>query len=110
MLPLSATVCELGATSVTMSKTRDITILFNDEKSMVVVNSLYLRKGFLRAIKLNSPVILYLNKAMAGGEFYQYITGRNFIEKDDIIIILPNGLKPDENTKNQILQSARNLF
>ena len=110
LLPLSTTIQRLGAASVTMSKAKDITIVYNDVKIMIMANSSIVRKGFLRSIRLKTPVVLYLNKAMAGGEFYQCITGRNYIEKNGMIIILPSGTGIDKYMEEQLLESAGELF
>jgi len=109
LLPLGTTVQRLGATSVTMDKGKDITIVYNNEKSMVMTNTSMIRWGF-RLTRLNTPVVLYLNKAMAGGEFYRSITGRNYIEKDGKIIILPSGAAPGSSMEKQLLEVAGKLF
>ncbi|MEL7655969.1 MAG: glycerophosphodiester phosphodiesterase family protein [Bacillota bacterium] len=109
LLPLNTTLKNLGASSVTMSRTRDVSIVYNNDKYMVVVNSYIIRKGF-QTTRINSPVVLYLNKAMAGGEFYRCITGRSFIEKDDTIVILPEGVKADSAAEKQIIKAAGTLF
>jgi len=109
LLPLSTTVQRLGADSVTMSRTKDITIVFNKEKSMIMANSSIVRKGF-RLTRLKTPVVLYLNKAMAGGEFYRSITGRDYIEEDGRILLLPDGVKTDKDMDKQLLEAAGKLF
>ncbi|HVI40427.1 MAG TPA: glycerophosphodiester phosphodiesterase family protein, partial [Anaerovoracaceae bacterium] len=109
VLPLSTTVRRLGASSVSMDSTKDITIIFNKEKSMIMANSSIIRKGF-QLTRLKTPVMLYLNKAMAGGEFYKGITGRDYIESDGRIILLPDGVKPDKEMEKQLLQSVGKLF
>ncbi len=109
LLPLNTTAKELGAVSVTMNQSKDISILYREERSQVMVDSCLIRKGY-RITKIKTPVVLYLNKAMAGGELYQCITGRTYFEKDGMLVILPKGIKSDENQKNQILKSVKNLF
>jgi len=99
----------LGADSVTMSKGKDFTIIYNKEKSMIMANSNIIRRGF-RLTRLKTPVVLYLNKAMAGGEFYRCITGRNYLERDGKIIILPSGAEPDNDMEMQLLEAAGKLF
>lgn len=109
MLPLGTTLQRLGASSVTMSKGKDITILHNGEKSMIMANTSILRKGF-RLTRLKTPVVLYLNKSMAGGEFYREVTGRAYLEKDGMVILLPDAAEPDGALKAQLLQAADKLF
>jgi len=109
MLPLSATLQYLGASSVTMDKGRDISIVFHKEKSMIMADTNIVRKGF-RLTRLRFPVTLYLNKAMAAGEFYRCVTGRNFIENSDTIILLPEGANPGKTTEKLLLDAAGSLF
>ncbi len=110
LMPLSTTAQCLGADSVTMSRDNDISIINNNEKSMIMINSSLLRKGFARPVKMSMPVVLYLNKAMASGEFYKHLTGRNFIEKEDLIIFLPHKMKIASGMENSIINAANNLF
>jgi len=109
LLPLEATMKQLGASSVSMSKTKDISIAYQNDTYFIMANSSILRKGFQSA-RIGTPVLLYLNKAMAGGELYQQITGRNFIQLDDILIILPEGISKNNINQKQIIQSAGLLF
>lgn len=109
LLPLATTIQRLGADSVTMNSGKDITIIYNNEKSMIQANTSIIRKGF-RLSRLKTPVVLYLNKAMAGGEFYKEITGGDYLEKDGLIILLPGGSRPDEAWKDQLLKTAGKLF
>jgi hypothetical protein len=51
-----------------------------------------------------------MNKAMAEGEFYQYIAKRPCLEENDYIILLPKDCKPDAESKNQIFNAAQNLY
>ncbi|MDD3167876.1 MAG: glycerophosphodiester phosphodiesterase family protein [Eubacteriales bacterium] len=109
LLPLSTTLQRLGSSSVTMSKGRDITIIHNGEKSMIMANTGVLRRGF-RLTRIETPVILYLNKSMAGGELYREITGRAYLEKDGRIILLPDAEEPDGALKDLLLKTAGKLF
>jgi hypothetical protein len=109
LLPLGTTIQKLGADAVTMNKGKDITIMYNNEKSMVQANTSIIRRGF-RLTRLKAPVVLYLNKAMAGGEFYKEITGRDYLEKDGLIILLPGVARSDEAWKDQLLNTAGKLF
>jgi hypothetical protein len=109
MLPLADTLKRLGAYSVSMGGRRDITIVYHDEKYMIVAGTGILRNGF--AVKrLDYPVILYLNKAMAAGDFFRLITGRESIEREGIIILLPEGVKPGNDLKEQLFKAAEELY
>lgn len=108
-LPLSTSLQRLGADSVVMSRDKDITILYRQEKSMIMANSSIVRRGFI-ITRLKAPVTLYLNKSMAGGEFYRCITGREYLEKDGTIVILPDCVLPDEAVKKELLEAAGKLY
>lgn len=109
LLPLADTAQELGASSVTMSEAKDITVVYNAEKIKVMANAGVVRKGF-QVTWLNDPVTLYLDKAMAGGEFYRYMTGRNYYVEDGRIIIFPAGADPDKDMKRQLTDFIEKLF
>jgi Glycerophosphoryl diester phosphodiesterase len=109
LLPLGTTVQRLGASSVSMGRNRDISVVYNDKKTMIMADTGIVREGFM-ITRLNYPVILYLNKAMAGGEYYRCITGRNFIEQDGLIIILPKGENPDAGLARRLLEAAGKLY
>lgn len=109
LLPLNASIKELGATSVSMGQTKDISIAYNDSKYLVMVDSYFIRKGF-QSTKISYPVVLYLNKAMAAGEFYQCITGRSYLENENMIIILPKGVSLNKSEKEKILRAADMLY
>ena len=47
---------------------------------------------------------------MNGGEIYEHITDRDYIEQDNLIIILPKNVKINKSIENQIIQSAQRLF
>jgi len=108
-LPLGTSLEKLGADSVVMDRRKDIIISYHQEKSMIMANTGIVRRGF-QITRLNTPVTLYLNKAMAGGEFYRAITGRDYLEKDDKIIILPAGEQYGEAMKRELLDAAGKLF
>lgn len=109
-LPLSDTLKSLGASSVSMSGSLDITIVYQNEKYMIIANTSMVRKTYTRSVALKYPVVLYRDKAMATGEFFRHITGREFIEKDGLIIILPTGASVEKNFEKQLLQAAGMLF
>ncbi len=110
LLPLSDTLNRLGASSVSMSGRRDITIVYHDEKYMIMANSNMVRKTYTRSVSLKYPVVLYLNKAMAAGDFFRLITGRESIEKEGILILLPEGVNPGKDLKEQLLKTAGKLY
>ena len=109
LLPMSDTLRALGAESVIMGKSRDITIVYNHEKIMIMAETSIIRRGFM-ITRLNYPVTLYLNKAMAGGEFYRNITGRDSLERDGVTVILPSGAKSDMKLGEQLIAAAEKLF
>ncbi len=110
LLPLGATLEKLGASSVTMGRDKDIVIVYKDEKTRIMANTGIARKGFLRAVYLKHPVVLYLNRAIAAGEFYQYITGRNYIEKDGILILLPESVSLRGLPQEQLFKASETLY
>ncbi len=109
MLPLSTTLKQLGAESVSMGNTKDITVQFRNEKYMVMADTCLIRKGFI-ITRINMPVVLYLGRAMAGGEAIRIITGREYLEKDDLIILLPEGATTDTGLNAELIKAAGLLY
>lgn len=109
LLPLSTTFLELGASSVTMDKGNDIVIDYENQKTRTVVGSYIMRSGF-RSTKLTAPVKLYLNKTFASGEIYEKITGRPYIENQDVIVILPQGVASSKGMREELCRAAALLF
>jgi hypothetical protein len=106
---MSDTLRALGAESVSMDRSRDIAIVYNQEKIRIMAESCIVRRGFMIE-RLSYPVVLHLGKAMAGGEFYRNITGRDCLEKDGMIVILPASAKPDKKLGEQLIAAAGKLF
>jgi len=109
LLPLNTTAIELGATSVKMDKGRDMVITYDNQKIRAYINGYCIRNGF-RVGRIKTPVCLYLNKAMAGGEVYEYITGRSYIEKKDLVIIFPKSAVVNKYIEDQLIETAQRLF
>ena len=109
LLPLNTTAKRLGAASVTMDRSKDISVVLGPNRSMIMVDTSLARRGF-QITRLKSPVVLYMNKAMAEGEFYQYIAKRPCMEENDYIILLPKDCEPDTESKNQIFNAVQHLF
>lgn len=109
LLPLGVTAMELKAESVTMDKGRDVVITVNQEKYRSCIGSYMIRNGF-RVTRIRTPITLYLNKAMADGEIYQYLTGRDYLEADDLIVILPEHAGVSKEMESQLLAAAHKLY
>lgn len=110
LLPLSDTINRLGASSVSMGGRRDITVVYHNEKYTIMANSNMVMKVYTRSVSLKYPVVLYLNKAMAPGDFFGLVTGREAIEKEGVMILLPEGVNPDKTMKEQLLKAAGKLY
>lgn len=109
MLPVADTILELGADSVFMDHQRYITIAYKGEQIMAMPDAGFIRKDF-RINRMNTKVALYLNKAMAEGEFFKLVAGRNSVEKDGVIVILPVGMRADTELKNRLPEAACQLY
>ncbi len=47
---------------------------------------------------------------MAGGEFIETATGREYIQEEDLMIILPEGIKVPEKLKIKLAKTAELLY
>ena len=109
LLPLSTTLKYLGAASVSMDNQKDISVVFGKTRSLVMADTSLIRNGPW-ITRMNQPVTLYMNKAMAGGEFYQYIAGVTYLEEDGLILLIPGSFQPDKSSRHQMIQTAEQLF
>lgn len=109
MLPLLDTALALGAESVAMEKNRDLIIDVEGQSYRVMVNGPYLRQGS-QVLRLETPVSLYLNKAAADGAFFRTLMGRTMVEKDGLIIVLPEGAAVEKTQEEKLLSAAKELY
>lgn len=109
VLPLLDTALALGAESVTMEENRDMMINVDGQFYRAMVGGPYLRQG-PQAIALEKPVSLYLNKATADGAFFRTLTGRALVEKDGLLIVLPEGVKVEKQQAEKLLSAAKELY
>lgn len=109
LLPLSTAVKRLGAASVSMDNQKDISIVLDGTRNLIMADTNLIRNG-PRITRLKQPVVLYMNKAMAGGEFYQHIAGVTYIEEDDLILLVRGEIPPDKSSRYQMIQAAEKLF
>ncbi|QOX65378.1 hypothetical protein FRZ06_19470 [Anoxybacterium hadale] len=109
LLPLSTAVKRLGAASVSMDNRKDISIVLGETRNLIMADTNLVRNGPW-ITRLNQPVVLYMNKAMAGGEFYQHIAGVTYFEEGDLILLIPGEIHPDKRSRNQMVQTAEKLF
>lgn len=109
LLPLSTTLKYLGAASVSMDNQKDISVVFGKTRSLIMADTSLIRNGPW-ITRMNQPVVLYMNKAMAGGEFYQYIAGVTYLEEDGLILLIPGGFQPDKSSRHQMIRAAEKLF
>ncbi|MBR0599127.1 glycerophosphodiester phosphodiesterase family protein [Sinanaerobacter chloroacetimidivorans] len=109
LLPLSDTMTAFGAKSVSMNQGKDLAIEYGEDTYRIVVGSPYLRNGF-RITRVKNPVCLYLSKAMAPSELYQVITGRPYIERNDLVIFLPKNTKLTKEEERLLVDTAKKLY
>ena len=109
LLPVSTTAKLLGAASVTMDQRKDISVVLGETRYLIMADSSLLRTGY-QITKLKQPVVLYMNKAMAGGEFYQQVAGVTCIEAEDIILLIPGIFSTDRYGELQMIKTAERLF
>lgn len=68
-----------------------------------------------KSYKKNIPVLktkvqLYRNRAMANGPLYQELTGRQYVQQDGYLILLPVGTSVTEAQSQALLKIAKQLY
>lgn len=104
------TVIALGATNAYLSNiTKAMDIKYQEKDYQVSV------EGITKGYKQNIPVLktkvqLYRNRAMADGRLYQELTGRNYIQQNGYLIILPQGAAVNEFQQQALVEIAKQLY
>lgn len=68
-----------------------------------------------KSYKKNIPVLktkvqLYRNRAMANGPLYQELTGRQYVQQDGNLILLPACTSVTETQSQALLKIAKQLY
>lgn len=104
------TATALGASGVQMNgTTKAMEIIWQGKTCQAGIT------GTTRSYRSKIPVLqakvqLYRNRAMAGGDLYQELTGRSLIQQDGYLILLPKGTVVTEAEQQQLLEIARQLY
>ncbi|MFV0516337.1 MAG: glycerophosphodiester phosphodiesterase family protein [Aminipila sp.] len=109
IIPLADAINAIGAESITMDSGRYIYINIGQNRIVSQAYSNYVRKNTYNK-RISEPISLYRSKAMAGGEFIETATGREYIQEEDLMIILPEGIKVPEKLKIKLAKTAELLY
>jgi len=107
--PFAECIRAIGAESVYMDESRFVYVHFNGTRFMMQANTAFISRGFGSG-RLAAPMRLYRDKTMAQGEIYKFITGREYIDNQEIMILLPAGVKAAEIDDNELFEAAAALF
>lgn len=109
MIPLADTLTALGADNITLESNSRLIIDYKGQNYRVYVGNPSVMKGMTR-VDLQDPVTIYRQKAMASANTIEKITNRRYIESEDVTIILPEGVKVDQNLKTDLIKAVLPLF
>ncbi|WP_206458378.1 glycerophosphodiester phosphodiesterase family protein [Anaerovorax sp. IOR16] len=109
MVHLATIGTKLGATSVYMDNTKTMRITDKGKLYTSRVGSNALTRGGSRKV-LNQKMTLIQGRAYAAGVFYQEIFGRNYLDKDGVLILLPEGTVLEKKERQQVIDIAKKLF
>jgi len=107
--PFADCITACGAESVMMDLGRYVYVRYNGVRTMMQANTLFISRGG-KSSRLKTPLILIRDRTMASAEVYNYITGREYIENSDMMILLPENVKAGEVDKDDIFEAAEMLF
>jgi len=107
--PLAECMISVGADSVSMDSGRYVYVWYNGKRTMMQANTSYIRQG-VGSARLTTPLTIYRDKTMASGEIYKNITGRDFLDNQELMVLLPEGVKTPEIDAKEIFEAAYLLF
>ncbi|MCL1808762.1 MAG: hypothetical protein FWG42_03225 [Clostridiales bacterium] len=107
--PLSECMKAVGAESVTMDSGRYVYVYYGGSRTMMQAGTTYISRG-IGSSRLATPLVLYRNKTMAPGEAYKVITGREYLDNQELMVLLPDNVKASEVCAEEILEAAKWLF
>ncbi len=72
-------------------------------------------RGTTKSYRKNIPILkstiqLYRNRAMGDGQVYAELTGRDYIQENGYLILLPKGSKVTEVQREELLEIAQGLY
>lgn len=104
------TTMALGATSARMNdKTKAMDIKYQGkvyQAGIEGVTKYYQKNGTV----LKTKVQLYRNRAMANGPLYKELTGRNYVQQDGYLILLPKGVTLTDSQQKNMVEIAKQLY
>jgi len=109
MSPLAECIKAVGADSVSMDSGRYVYVRYNGKRTMMMANTSYISQG-ISSSRLKTPLTIYRDKTMASGEIYKTITGRDYIDNQELMVLLPEGVKASEIDHDEIFEAASMLF
>ncbi|MGN0711239.1 MAG: glycerophosphodiester phosphodiesterase family protein [Anaerovoracaceae bacterium] len=109
LVPLSEAAAKLGADRVRMDKQKYVYINMAGRQLISQVNS-----GFARMngsnVRIGESIVIYRDKAMAAGEVLGLISGRKYIEGNEILIILPEKCSVTASEREKLIEYAELLY
>ena len=107
--PFAECIMLLGAESVHMDDGKYVYVRYGGARVMMMANTLFISHNH-KSSRLKTPLTIVRGKTMASGEIYRAITGREFIDDGEIMILLPENVKASEPGREEILRAAEALF
>lgn len=109
ILPLAETLKSLGASSISMDSAKYVYIYMDGQSTISQVYSCFIRRSTYNS-RIPVPISLYRGKTMAGGNVISVASGRDFIEEDGLIIILPKDCKIEKKVEKDLIEFANLLY
>jgi hypothetical protein len=107
--PFADCITALGADSVRMDEGRFMYVRWDGVRTMMQANTSFISQG-VRSSRLNTPLTIYRDRTMAAGEVYKMITGRDYIDNREFMILLPENAAVKDLCADEIFSAASLLF
>lgn len=107
---MSDTAIALGASSAQMNgTTKALDVKYGGKQYQIGI------RGTTKSYRKNIPILkstiqLYRNRAIGDGQVYTELTGRECIQENGYLILLPKGSKATEVQREELLEIAQGLY
>lgn len=110
LIPLYDSAISMGAVDVWMDEAKAMIIQMPGGIYTAAVEGVSLWVDDRNTTVLKGDLAIVRNKAMAGGNLLRGIFGRNYLQNDQVLVVLPPGTSLTENIQKSVLDAAERLY
>ena len=108
--PFADSMMALGAEAIRMDEGRYVYVYYNGTRTMLQAHTSFIRPDAGRSSRLRTPLTIFRNRIMAPGEAFKMITGRDYMDNRELMILLPANAEARNIDADEIFSAASLLF